>query len=151
VLDAFVNEVTTVGIEAVAFGDGRDYVDVGGVKTWYAEQGSGDPLLLLHGAFTDASEFGATTPALSERFHDRLVLISGNFRHDGLAAELDLGELAANDYLAAAYGQVSPGGRGHFPVIADKIFRMATTEPTLTESDLAKVAARPSSWRATTT
>jgi pimeloyl-ACP methyl ester carboxylesterase len=181
------------------------YVDVGGVKTWYAEQGSGDPLLLLHGAFTDASEFGATTPALSERFHvftperrghghtpdvpgpisydlmardtaafldelkigrshlvghsdganvallvalsrpdlvDRLVLISGNFHHDGLAAELDLGELAANDYLAEAYGQVSPDGRGHFPVIADKIFRMATTEPTLNESDLAQVAAR---------
>ena len=181
------------------------YVDVGGVKTWYAEQGSGDPLLLLHGAFTDASEFGATTRALAEQFHvftperrghghtpdvpgpisydlmardtaafldelnigrshlvghsdganvallvalsrpdlvDRLVLISGNFHHDGLAAELDLGELAANDYLAEAYGQVSPDGRGHFPVIADKIFRMATTEPTLTESDLAKVAAR---------
>jgi pimeloyl-ACP methyl ester carboxylesterase len=181
------------------------YVDVGGVKTWYAEHGSGDPLLLLHGAFTDASEFGATIPALAERFHvftperrghghtpdvpgpisydlmardtaafldeleigrshlvghsdganvallvalfrpdlvDRLVLISGNFHHDGLAAELDLAELAANDYLAEAYGQVSPDGRGHFPVIAGKIFRMATTEPTLEESDLAKVAAR---------
>ena len=181
------------------------YADAGGVHTWYAEHGTGDPLLLLHGAFTDASEFGANIPALAERFHvftperrghghspdvpgpisydlmaadtvafleeleigraqlvghsdganvallvalsrpdlvGRLVLISGNFHHDGLVAGLDVNDLAANDYLADAYGQVSPDGRGHFPVIADKIFRMATTEPTLNESDLAKVAAR---------
>jgi pimeloyl-ACP methyl ester carboxylesterase len=45
------------------------YVDVGGVKTWYAERGTGDPPLLLHGAFTDASEFGGTIPALTEHFH----------------------------------------------------------------------------------
>ena len=45
------------------------YADVGGVHTWYAEHGAGDPLLLLHGAFTDASEFGATLPALVEPFH----------------------------------------------------------------------------------
>jgi pimeloyl-ACP methyl ester carboxylesterase len=181
------------------------YADVGGVQTWYAEHGTGDPLVLLHGAFTDASEFGATIPALAERFRlftperrghghtpdvpgpisydlmaadtaafldelgigrshlvghsdganvallvalsrpdlvGRLVLISANFHHDGLAADLDLSDLAANDYLADAYGQVSPDGRGHFPVIADKIYRMATTEPTLDESDLARVAVR---------
>ncbi|MGD0703057.1 MAG: alpha/beta hydrolase [Trebonia sp.] len=181
------------------------YLDVAGVQTWYAEHGSGDPLVLLHGGFSDASEFGGMTPALAGRFRvltperrghghtpdvtgpisyelmaadtvafldklkigrshlvghsdganvallvalsrpdlvDRLVLISGNFHHDGLVADLDLNELAANDYLADAYGQISPDGRGHFPVIAAKIFRMATTEPTLDPADLAKVAAR---------
>jgi len=70
------------------------------------------------------------------------VLISGNFHHDGLVADLDLDELAANDYLADAYGQFSPDGRDHFPVVAAKILRMATTEPTLTAADLAQVAAR---------
>jgi len=45
------------------------YVAVGGVQTWYAEHGTGDPLLLLHGGFTDASEFGATAPSLAEHFH----------------------------------------------------------------------------------
>jgi pimeloyl-ACP methyl ester carboxylesterase len=182
-----------------------NYVDAGGEKTWYAEHGAGDPLLLLHGGFTDASEFGATAPSLAEHFHvftperrghghtpdvpgpisydlmaadtvafldqlkigrshlvghsdganvallvaltrpdlvDWLVLISGNFHHDGLVAELDLNDLAANDYLADAYGQISPDGRDHFPVVAAKIFRMASTEPTLTTADLAKVAAR---------
>src|ERR1700691_3286110 len=176
------------------------YVAAGGVRTWYAEHGTGDPLVLLHGGLTDASEFGATIPALAERFHvftperrghghtpdiagpisyelmaadtvafldqlkigrshlvghsdganvallvaltrpdlvDRLVLISGNFHHDGLVGGLDLGDLAANDYLADVYGQTSPDGRDHFPVIADKILRMATTEPTLNAADLA--------------
>ncbi|HEY6787486.1 MAG TPA: alpha/beta hydrolase [Trebonia sp.] len=181
------------------------YVDAGGVRTWYAEHGAGDPVVLLHGALTDASEFGATIPALAERFRvltperrghghtpdvpgpityelmaadtaafldtlrvgrphlvghsdganvallvaltrpdlvGRLVLISGNFHHDGLVAGLDLNELAANDYLAHAYGQVSPDGRDHFPAITAKIFRMATTGPTLSTADLARVTAR---------
>jgi pimeloyl-ACP methyl ester carboxylesterase len=181
------------------------YVDAGGVKTWYAEHGVGDPLVLLHGGFSDASEFGGQIPALAEQFHvftperrghghtadvpgpisyalmagdtvafleslkigrshlvghsdganvallvalarpdlvDRLVLISGNFHYDGLVPDLDLNELAANDYLADAYGQMSPDGRDHFPVVAAKIFAMATTEPTLTTADLAQVVAR---------
>jgi pimeloyl-ACP methyl ester carboxylesterase len=181
------------------------YADVEGVQTWYEDHGIGDPLVLLHGGFSDASEFGGTAPALAEHFHvftperrghghtpdvpgpisyelmaadtvafldqlkigrshlvghsdganvallvalarpdlvDRLVLISGNFHHDGLVAGLDVGDLAANDYLADVYGKLSPDGRDHFPVIADKILRMATTEPTLNAADLAKVAAR---------
>jgi pimeloyl-ACP methyl ester carboxylesterase len=181
------------------------HVDAGGVRTWYAEHGTGDPLVLLHGGLSDASEFGGTIPALAEQFHvftperrgqghtpdvpgpisyalmaadtvafleqlkigrshlvghsdganvallvalnrpdlvDRLVLISGNFHHDGLVAGLDLNELAANDYLADVYGQISPDGRDHFPVVAAKILRMATTEPTLNPADLAQVAAR---------
>jgi pimeloyl-ACP methyl ester carboxylesterase len=73
---------------------------------------------------------------------DRLVLISGNFRYDGLLAGLDLGDLAANTYLADAYAQVSPDGRDHFPVVAAKIVHMAATEPALTAADLARVGAR---------
>lgn len=181
------------------------YVDADGLHTWYAEYGAGDPLVLLHGGFTDASEFGATTPALAQRFHvftperrghghtpdvpgpvsydlmaadtaafldalgigrshlvghsdganvallvaltrpdlvGRLVLISGNFHHDGLVTGLDVSELAGNEYLADAYGQVSPDGPAHFPVIAAKISRMVTSEPTLAVADLAMVAAR---------
>jgi pimeloyl-ACP methyl ester carboxylesterase len=138
-------------------------VDAGGVRTWYAEHGTGEPIVLLHGAFTDASQFRATVPALAERFRvltperrghghtpdipgpityelmaadtaafldtlqigraqlvghsdganvallvaltrpdlvGRLVLISGNFHHDGLVDGLDLSELAASVYLA---------------------------------------------------
>jgi pimeloyl-ACP methyl ester carboxylesterase len=96
------------------------YLDAGGVHTWYEEHGTGSPLILMHGGFSDASEFGANTPALAARF--RVV--------------------AANTYLADAYAQVSPDGRDHFPVVAAKIEHMAATEPTLTTADLGRVRAR---------
>jgi pimeloyl-ACP methyl ester carboxylesterase len=181
------------------------YVDVDGVHTWYAEQGSGRPLLLLHGAVTDASEFGATAPALAERFRvvmperrghghtpdvagpitydlmardtisfietlglgqadlaghsdganvallvalarpdlvGRMVLISGNFHHDGLLDLFDVGELATNEFLLEAYAQVSPDGREHFPAFVAKLARMIASEPALTTEDLGRVAAR---------
>ena len=181
------------------------YVDAGGVHTWYEEHGAGDPLVLMHGGFTDASEFGANTPALAARFRvltperrghghtpdvdgpitydlmaqdtaafldtmgisqahlvghsdganvallvalarpdlvDRMVLISGNFHHDGLLGGLDLDDLADSDYLKGAYAQVSPDGPDHFPVFAAKILQMASTEPTLTTADLARVTRR---------
>jgi pimeloyl-ACP methyl ester carboxylesterase len=181
------------------------YLDASGVHTWYDEHGTGSPLILMHGGFSDASEFGANIPALAARFRvvtperrghghtpdvagpisydlmaddtaafldalgiqrahlvghsdganvallvalarpdlvDRLVLISGNFRYDGLVTGLDLGDLAASTYLADAYAQVSPDGRDHFPVVAAKIEHMAATEPTLTTADLGRVRAR---------
>ncbi len=181
------------------------YVDAGGVHTWYAEQGAGQPLLLLHGALTDASEFGATAPALAERFRvltperrghghtpdlpgpisydlmahdtvafaetlglgpahlvghsdganvallvalarsdlvDRLVLISANFRYDGLLDALDGGEVATNEFFVEAYAQVSPDGRDHFPEVVAKVSRMIASEPTLTIEDLGQVCAR---------
>jgi pimeloyl-ACP methyl ester carboxylesterase len=181
------------------------YVDAGGVQTWYAEEGQGQPLLLLHGALTDASEFGATAPALAHRFRvimperrghghtpdrpgpinydlmaqdtiafaeilglgrahlvghsdganvallvalarpdlvDRLVLISGNFHHDGLLDSLDLGELATNEFFVETYARVSPDGRDHFPEVVAKVSRMVASEPTLTTDDLGQVSAR---------
>jgi len=181
------------------------YIDAGGVQTWYAEHGSGRPLLLLHGALTDASEFSATAPALALRFRvltperrghghtadvdgpisydimardtvafiekldlgpahlvghsdganvallvtlarpdlvDRLVLISGNFHHDGLLPALDIEELGSNEFFLDAYGEVSPDGREHFPAVVAKIARMIASEPTLTTADLGRVSAR---------
>lgn len=181
------------------------YVDAGGVRTWYAEHGAGDPLVLLHGGFADASEFGANIADLAARFRvltperrghghtpdvdgpisyqlmaqdtaafldklgisrahlvghsdganvallvalarpdlvGRLVLISGNFHHDGLVSGVDLDSIASNAYLVQAYGEVSPDGPDHFPVVAAKIVRMITEEPTLTAADLAQVSSR---------
>ena len=71
----------------------------------------------------------------------KMVLVSGNFRYDGLVSGLDLSEVVNNAYLAEAYAEVSPDGRDHFPVVAAKIERMASAEPTLTTSDLGRVSA----------
>jgi pimeloyl-ACP methyl ester carboxylesterase len=73
------------------------YIDVAGVHTWYAEQGAGQPLLLLHGAFTDASEFGANAPALAEHFrvlmperrgHGHTPDVAGPISYDVMAEDM---------------------------------------------------------------
>jgi pimeloyl-ACP methyl ester carboxylesterase len=50
-------------------------------------------------------------------------------------------ELAASP-LAAAYGELSPDGADHFPVVAAKIVELARTGPTLAAGGLGGVAAR---------
>jgi pimeloyl-ACP methyl ester carboxylesterase len=44
------------------------YVDIGGVNTWYDEEGSGEPLVLLHGGLSTNETWGAQTPVFAERF-----------------------------------------------------------------------------------
>jgi pimeloyl-ACP methyl ester carboxylesterase len=46
-----------------------EYVQLGAVKTWYDEHGSGDPLVLMHGGLVDARFFEPNLEALAERFH----------------------------------------------------------------------------------
>lgn len=45
------------------------YIEVAGIKTWYEELGSGEPLLLMHGGLSDASAFAPNAPELAESFH----------------------------------------------------------------------------------
>jgi pimeloyl-ACP methyl ester carboxylesterase len=45
------------------------YVQLGAVKTWYDEHGSGQPLVLLHGGLVDARWFAPNLAPLAERFH----------------------------------------------------------------------------------
>jgi pimeloyl-ACP methyl ester carboxylesterase len=183
-----------------------EYVQLGSVKTWYDDYGSGDPLVLMHGGLVDARFFEPNLGALAERFHvytperrghghtpdvpgpityqlmtddtiaffetvvgepadlvghsdgafvamllamqrrelvKRLVLISGGFNKSGEAApdmEWNVDELG--QFLAPAYGEVSPDGEEHFKVVAAKIGEMAAVEPNLQPSDLAKVTSR---------
>lgn len=182
------------------------YVQLGAVRTWYDEHGSGDPLVLLHGGLVDSRFFEPNLPALAEHFHvytperrghghtpdvegpityqlmaddtiafletvvggpsdlvghsdgaviamlvaiqrpelvNRLVLISGGFNKSGEAnpdEEWNVDEIT--QFLGPAYGEVSPDGEEHFPVVAAKIGRMAATEPNYDRSELTKIRAR---------
>lgn len=69
----------------------------------------------------------------------RLVSISGNFHHDGLIPGVLDAEQAA-EFLAEAYGEVSPDGIDHLNVVAAKLDRMWAEEPTLTTEDLGRIA-----------
>src|SRR3954470_4505407 len=46
-----------------------EYVQLGAVKTWYDEAGTGQPLVLMHGGLVDARFFAANIGPLAERFH----------------------------------------------------------------------------------
>jgi pimeloyl-ACP methyl ester carboxylesterase len=46
-----------------------EYVQLGEVKTWYDEHGSGEPLVLMHGSLVDARFFEPNLGPLAERFH----------------------------------------------------------------------------------
>jgi pimeloyl-ACP methyl ester carboxylesterase len=61
-------------------------VDVGGVRTWYAVDGAGDPLVYLHGGFSDSSEldpvraeyaFGFRVFSPDRRGHGRTADVEG--------------------------------------------------------------------------
>jgi pimeloyl-ACP methyl ester carboxylesterase len=45
-----------------------EYADVGEVSMWYAEEGSGEPLVLLHGGLCTNETWAAQTPAFAEHF-----------------------------------------------------------------------------------
>lgn len=73
----------------------------------------------------------------------QLVLISGGFHHDGLMPgmdQLDVDEVVK--FLGPAYGEVSPDGAEHFPVVVEKIARMAAEEPALPQSALRGITSR---------
>jgi pimeloyl-ACP methyl ester carboxylesterase len=40
------------------------YIEVAGVRTWHEVSGSGEAVVLLHGAFAGASSWFAQTPGL---------------------------------------------------------------------------------------
>ena len=46
----------------------KDYVNAGGLRTYYEAQGSGDALVMLHGGFASVNTFGGFTPRIAERF-----------------------------------------------------------------------------------
>lgn len=72
---------------------------------------------------------------------DRIVAIGTNFHHDGIMPiDIDPNSPLASR-LVEAYAERSPDGAEHFGAMFDKFMAMATTEPTLTVDDVAKIAA----------
>lgn len=74
----------------------------------------------------------------------KIVMISGNFHHDGvLPGVLDgFGDAETVQFLGARYGEVSPQGEEHYPTVVRKLLEMGRTQPTLTTDDLKAVTPR---------
>ena len=181
------------------------YADLGGVRTWYAEAGTGDPLVLLHPGGADSRAFGSNLDAFAAKFRtftpDRrghghspdvngpitfdlmaedtirfleqvvgtaarlvgysdgaivallvalrrpdlvshVVFVAGVFHYDGWMPGVIDPSNAPPEFMAASYGEVSPDGTAHYPVVVEKLVRMHMIEPTLTVDDVGSVACR---------
>jgi pimeloyl-ACP methyl ester carboxylesterase len=95
-----------------------DYIEAGGVRTWYDERGRGEPLVLLHpgGAGVDARTWGPNLPALAERFR----VFTPERRAHGRTPDVDgpiTFELMANDTIA--FLETVVGERAHLAGCSD--------------------------------
>jgi pimeloyl-ACP methyl ester carboxylesterase len=76
----------------------------------------------------------------------RLVLVSGGFRHEaeigseGPVSDEQIEQTVA--FLGSSYGEVSPDGEDHFPVVVRKGIELSSREPALTAEEVAAVSAR---------
>ena len=73
---------------------------------------------------------------------NRLVMISGGFDKSGEAApdmEFDVDQVV--QFLGTAYGEVSPDGEAHFPVVVAKIGELMKNEPHIDVAELARIGA----------
>jgi pimeloyl-ACP methyl ester carboxylesterase len=72
----------------------KDYVDAGGVRTYYEAQGAGDPVVVLHGGFCTVETFGGLVPPLAEQYrvwaperrgHGRTADVDGPITYDNMS------------------------------------------------------------------
>jgi pimeloyl-ACP methyl ester carboxylesterase len=71
-----------------------DYVNAGGLRTYYEAQGSGDPVVVLHGGFASVNTFAGFTPPFAERYrvisperrgHGRMPDVEGPITYEIMA------------------------------------------------------------------
>ena len=85
-----------------------------------------------------AIQVAATRPDLVER----VACVSGPFHLEGWLPEAIDPDNDPPEEFADWYGEVSPDGADHYPVVVEKLARAHLEGPTLTPTDLARVTAR---------
>jgi pimeloyl-ACP methyl ester carboxylesterase len=107
----------------------------------FLEQVVGEPADLV--GHSDGAFIAMLVAMQRPELVNRLVMISGGYNRSGEAMpdmELDVDQVVP--FLGPAYGEVSPDGEAHFPVVAAKIAELARTEPNLDVSERARVRQR---------
>jgi pimeloyl-ACP methyl ester carboxylesterase/GNAT superfamily N-acetyltransferase len=72
----------------------------------------------------------------------QLVCIAGPFHLDGWIPEAIDPNSVPPDFMATGYGEVSPDGFEHYPVVVAKLAQAHLEEPTLSVDDLGRVTCR---------
>jgi pimeloyl-ACP methyl ester carboxylesterase len=181
------------------------YVDLNGVKTWYDERGTGEPLVMLHPGLADSRALRPNVDAMAASFRvllperrghgrtpdvggpitfdsmaedtiaflervvgaparlfgcsdgaivalmvalrrpdlvSRLVFVAGVFHHSGWAPGVIDPRNEPPEFMAKLYGEVSPDGIDHWPVVVDKLAREHLVEPCLVSDELSRITCR---------
>ena len=103
----------------------------------FIEAVAGGPVDLL--GCSDGASVGLLVAHLRPDLVTRLAFVCGVFHHEGwLPGSIEL-DAEADAFLGDWYGEVSPDGRAHWPVVKAKLYEAHLTEPALTAGDLARV------------
>lgn len=72
----------------------------------------------------------------------KLAFVAGVFHRDGWAPGVIDPDNIPPEFLARLYGELSPDGAQHYPVVVAKLAKMHTEGPTLTVGDVNRIANR---------
>lgn len=86
------------------------YETVNGVRTWFEVRGEGEPLVLLHGGFSDSRDFEPNLARLADRFRVFLVDRRGHGRTPDVPGPVPLDVLAGD---VVAFLEQVVGGPAH--------------------------------------
>ncbi|MGH9894079.1 MAG: alpha/beta fold hydrolase [bacterium] len=91
---------------------------------------------------SDGAIVALLTAFLRPDLVSQLVFVSGVFHFEGWYPQAIDPNNQPPDFMRAGYGQVSPDGVDHFPVVVAKMAEMHLHEPAMATSDLKKIPCR---------
>lgn len=91
-------------------------IDLDGVRTWYDVHADGDPLVYLHGGFSDSRELEPLLPRYAERFRVHTPDRRGHGRSPDVDGPFDFERLAAD---IVAFVEQVVGGPAHLVGFSD--------------------------------
>jgi pimeloyl-ACP methyl ester carboxylesterase len=101
----------------------------------FLERHAPEPSPLL--GYSDGAVVALMVTAQRPDLVSHLVFVSGVYSRDGWPLETLASDVP--DFMVDAYAEVSPDGREHFVVVADKLRRMHEQGPTMTTADLGTI------------
>ena len=106
----------------------------------FLERVVGSPARML--GYSDGAVVALLVAVRRPDLVSRLVFVAGVFHHEGWLPGVIDPNNKPPEFMAASYGEVSPNGAAHFPVVVEKLARMHLIEPALTTADLSKATSR---------
>ncbi|MBO0878891.1 MAG: alpha/beta hydrolase [Mycobacterium sp.] len=101
----------------------------------FVEEVVGTPVRLL--GVSDGGVVALTVALRRPELVSRLVLAASVFHRDGWQDGVLAGQ--PPEFLRVSYGELSPDGPDHYPVVVDKLAAMHAEQPSFTPADLAHI------------